>query len=191
MSRENLEKFFKFLMENKEGQAKMKGFGGDIDALTAYAREQGYDFSPEELREYQEKARKIFKSRVQKKLRQPEASSSPGAREFYALIKLSETDENVAGRLTELAKGTPEELIAYGREKGFTFNEQDMQTVGKDILEPSDELSDEELELASGGIVVMLALFLGAVAVAGAVGVAAGGAAVIGGVLAVNAMGNN
>ena len=180
MSRENLEKFFKFLMENREGQAKMKGFGGDVDALAAYARELGYDFSPEEMREYQDKARQLFKSRVQKKLRQPEAPSSPGAREFYALIKLAETDESVRKRLAELAAGTPEELVAYGGEKGFTFNEQDIQSVGKDILEPSDELSDEELELAAGGTTLAV-LFVVAVAslVTGAVvGAAIAGAAV-------------
>ena len=179
MSRKNVENFFKLLMENRECQAKVKGFGGDVDAMTAYARELGYDFSPEEMREYQDKARQLFKSRVQKKLRQPEASSSPGAREFYALIKLAETDENVSKRLTELAAGTPEELIAYGGEKGFTFNEQDMQSVGKDILEPSDELSDEELELAAGGATLLIGLaILGLVAAAGvAAGAVAGGAA--------------
>ena len=150
MSREGLENFFKLLAENPEHQDKVKGFGGDFDALSAYAQELGYDVSPEELREYQDKARRLLKGRIQKKLHQPEASLSPGAREFYALIKLAETDESVAERLAELGAGAPEALIAYGREKGFTFNEQDMQAIGKDILEPSDELSDEELELADG-----------------------------------------
>ena len=31
MSRESLEKFFKFLMENRESQAKAQSLGGDAD----------------------------------------------------------------------------------------------------------------------------------------------------------------
>ena len=85
MSRENLEKFFKLLMDNKEHQAKVKSFGSDVDALAAYAREQGYDFSPEELREYHDKAQRLLKSRAQKRLQQPDATLSAGAREFYNL----------------------------------------------------------------------------------------------------------
>ncbi|MCL2009709.1 MAG: Nif11 family protein, partial [Synergistaceae bacterium] len=125
MSIEGLEKFFKFLAENPEHQDKVKNIG-DMDALAAYARELGYDLSPDELREYQDKALKLLKNRLQK-ARRPDALLSHGAREFYALIKLAETDESVAGRLAELATGTPEALVAYGREKGFVFDEQDMQ----------------------------------------------------------------
>ena len=190
MNRENLEKFFNFLAENQELQAKVKSFGGDADALAAYAREQGYEFSPEELRIYQDKARELLKSRLQKKLVQPDVSLSLGARDFFALMKLAETDEEVARRLEDLTAGSqeaPEELIAYGKEKGFVFDRQDMLAIGKDILEPSDELSDDELELAAGGLVdIGLALVfvgcvlglaaVGGVAVAG--GAAAGGAAV-------------
>ena len=108
-----------------------------------------------------------MKDRLQKAQR-PEVSLSPGAREFFALIKLAETDESVAERLEEFAAGTgtPEELIAYGREKGFTFDEGDMQAVGKNILEPSDELSDEELELAAGGT-TLAAVGVGAMVVLG------------------------
>ena len=196
MNRESLEKFFNFLAENQEHQAKVKNLGGDADALVAYARELGYEFSPEELRIYQDKARELLKSRLQKKLAQPGVSLSPGARDFYALTKLAETDEEVAKRLEEIASGsqeTPEELIAYGKEKGFNFDRQDMLAIGKDILEPSDELSDEDLELAAGGIVdlIALAVFVGiglGVAVAGGVGVAAGVGAVAGFVLGFTAL---
>ena len=156
MSKEGMEKFFKFLAENREHQAKVQSLGNDVDALAAYAREQGYEFSPEELREYQEEALRVLKGRMKKEPR-PEASLSPGAREFYALIQLGETDQEVGKRLAELAAGsretqkTPEELIAYGREKGFIFNEQDMQNVSDYILEPSDELNEEELRMVAGG----------------------------------------
>jgi len=193
MNRESLEKFFNFLAENQELQAKVKDFGGDVDALVAYARELGYEFSPEELRIYQDKARELLKGRLQKKLAQPDVSLSPGARDFYAFMKLAETDEGVAKRLEEIAAGsqeTPEELIAYGREKGFVFDRQDMLAIGKDILEPSDELSDDELELAAGGTTAFLIMLgIGAIVAGGALvfGVA-GGAAITGAVLGVTAL---
>jgi len=190
MGREGLEQFLKFLTEKPEHQAKVKNLGSDIDALVAYAKEQGYDVSADELRAYQDKARELLLGRLQKtakKLEQPSAEQSPGVQAFFALIKLAETDGEVAKRLDELASGTPEELIAYGKEKGFIFDEEDMLAIGKDILDPSDELSEEDLELAAGGLVdVGLALVfvgcvlglaaVGGVAVAG--GAAAGGAAV-------------
>ena len=49
-------------------------------------------------------------------------------------MKLAETDEAMTGRLTELSTGTPEVVVAYGREKGFNFSEEDMQAVGKYVL---------------------------------------------------------
>ena len=82
---------------------------------------------------------------------QADASLSPGAQEFIKFMMLTETDESVAKKLAELGAGTPEELIAYGKEKGCAFNEQDMKDVGKIIMEPSDELSEEELKNVAGG----------------------------------------
>ena len=52
-----------------------------------------------------------------------------------------------------------------------------MDAVGKDILEPSDELSEEELEMVAGGTTVLL--FVGA-AVIGVLLI--GGAAMVAGV---------
>ena len=159
MGRENLEKFFSLLAGSREHQDKVRGFGGDIDALAAYARELGCDVSAEEVREYRESSLKLLKGRLVKP-QKPQAPLSRGVQEFYALIKLAETDEEIAKRLEELSTGTPEELIAYGVEKGFVFDRQDIQAVGKDILEPSDELSDEELELVAGGTSVGAAVVL-------------------------------
>ena len=87
-------------------------------------------------------------------------------RAFCALLESVETDKEVEKRLEELSAGTQEELIAYGREKGFTFNGQDLQAVGKDTLEPSDELNDEELELVAGGT-TLAAVGVGAMVVLG------------------------
>jgi len=176
MSREDLEKFFKLLAEDQECRAKVKDFGGDMDALAAYAQELGYEFSSEELREYQDKAQRVLNIRMQKMLGQLEATLPAGVREFYALMKQGEADEEVGKRLAELNTGTPEELIAYGKEMGFYFNEQDIQEVGKFILEPSDELSDEELELAAGGTTVLVAFGVSAAIV---LGIAAMGGAFI------------
>ncbi|MCL2048809.1 MAG: Nif11-like leader peptide family RiPP precursor [Defluviitaleaceae bacterium] len=176
MNSESVEQFFKFLLDNKECQATVRDFGGDVNAITAYAREQGYDFSADELSEYQNKAQRILDGRMRKKLEQPEASLTPGIREFHALIKLAETDEETAKRLDALNMAAPEQLIAYGKEKGFVFNEQDIQAFGKDILEPSDELSDEELELAAGGTTVLVAFGVSAAIV---LGIAAMGGAFI------------
>ena len=189
MDKEGLEQFFKSLVKNTEYKAKVKSFGGDIDALAAFARELGYDFSTEELRAYQDKALELLQSRVQKS-QQSDVPSSPGVKAFYAFTKLAETDAEVAKKLEELASATPEELIAYGKEKGFVFDRQDMLDVGKDILEPSEELSEEELELASGGTTAFLIMLgIGAIVAGGALvfGVA-GGAAITGAVLGVTAL---
>ena len=161
MSREKMEGFFKFLLEDKEAQAKVKSFRGDMDALAAYTREQGYDLSAEELREHRDKARQFIKDRAHK-IQQPDASLSPGAQEFGKLIKLGETDEEVGKRLAEFTLGSADELIAYGKEKGFNFNRQDMKDFADSIMKPSDGLSEEELELAAGGCVGVV---LGAVSV--------------------------
>jgi len=154
MSRESLEKFFVFLSENKGCQEKVKSFGSDIDAVIAYAKELGYDISKEEFQEYQDKALQLLKENLQK-LEQAEASLSTGAKEFYNFIKLADENEEVANRLAELGWDTPEELIAYGKEKGFTFNKQDMKEVSKNILEPREELSEEDLERVAGGVVLV------------------------------------
>ena len=148
MGGENFQKFFQFLSEDKEALEKVKSLGGDFDALAAYAKELGYDVSPEELREYRQKAHQLVKVRVRNF---EQKSTSPGAQAFYALLKLAETDKEVEKRLEELGEGTSQELIAYAKEKGFIFSEQDLDDVGKDILDPSDELSDEELEIVAGG----------------------------------------
>ncbi|MCL2048811.1 MAG: Nif11-like leader peptide family RiPP precursor [Defluviitaleaceae bacterium] len=178
MNNESIERFFHLLAENPEHLAKLKSFGGDTDALAGFARELGFDVSTEEMREYQDKSQKYLKGLLRKKLQQPDVSVSPGAKDFYALMKLAESDDEVSARLAELGSETAEALIAYGKEKGFSFTEQDMQALGKNILEPSDELSDEELELASGGTTLVLLGFL-AVGLVAAGGLAAG--AVVGG----------
>ena len=190
MSREGLLNFCSHLMENQDLQAKVKEFGGDIGATVAYARELGYEVTPQEFGEYQEKARELITIKLQHKLEKPDVSLTPGAQAFCAFMKLAESDEEVAKRLEELAEGTPEQLSAYGAEKGFVFDRDDMLAFGKDILEPQDELSDEELELVAGGTTAFLIMLgIGAIVAGGALvfGVA-GGAAITGAVLGVTAL---
>ena len=171
MEKKGMDQFIMLLAENPEHQDKAKSFEGDMEALADYARKLGYDITADELRESSEKSRQLIKSRLQK-VQDSTTSLGPGAREFYALMKLAETDEAVAGRLTELSTGTPEAVVAYGREKGFDFSEEDMQAIGKYVLEPSDELSEEELELAAGGTNLLIGEL--AIGLAGSAGLASG-----------------
>ena len=156
--KETVSQFINFLMENPEAQAKAQELGTDMDALATYAREQGFDVSAEELGAYQAGARDMQKAHAQAKMQKADTfrDLSPGTQAFHALIKRGEEDDVVAARLAELATAPPEDLIAYGRELGYDFKEQDMQTFGQAILESSDELTDEELELAAGGTTVLL-----------------------------------
>ena len=193
MDTKGLEGFFKFLAESREQQDRVRGMGSDAEALAAYAREKGFNVSADALRECQNKARELLNIRLQKKLAEPKAALSPGAKAFFDFMKMAEGNSEMEARLEELATGTPEQLIAYGKENGFTFDRQDMLDIGKEILEPTDELNDEELEMVAGGIVdlIALAVFVGiglGVAVAGGVGVAAGVGAVAGFVLGFTAL---
>ena len=188
---ENMQKFLNFLAEDKERQDKANSFKGDFDALSAYARESGFEISAQDLLELKESSNKLLEARLQR-VQQPVLPQSPGVKAFFDLSRLAETDESIAKRLEEIGTDATDELIAYGAEKGFIFTAQDLADIGKEILAPSEELSDEELELVAGGtsLLVALAFFAASVGVAVAVGAgvgvgfgaAAGGAAV--GVLA-------
>ena len=164
MNREGLESFLEFAGNNQEHKDKIRNLT-DVEAMTDYARSLGYDVSAEELQRYKDKTEELLKARLLK-AQGPEVSLSPGTRDFYALINLAETDAEVDKRLGELAAGTKEELIAYGREKGFNFDEKDIEGISESILEPSDELSDEELEMAAGGT-TLAAVGVGAMVVLG------------------------
>ena len=155
MNNKGFDKFLQLLMEDNDAQEKMKSIGSDMDALADWGKKLGYDVTAEQLRGYQEKSLAELRRRMGGSRRQ-EAPLSGGAREFYALLDLAETDSEVNRRMEELSDSSPEQLIAYGKEKGFTFDAEDIKAVGRDILESSEELSEEELELVSGGTTVLL-----------------------------------
>ena len=174
MGNENLAKLINFLAVDKEARDKVKSIGGDADALSAYVKELGYDISVQELHEYREQTYKQLESKL-KKAQEKKAAQTPGVQAFYGLMALAETDKEVEKRLEELGDSTTSELVAYGKEKGFIFDEQDLDTVGNDVLDPSEELSDEELELVAGGTTIVASAFI-IVAVIAFIGI---GAAVV------------
>ena len=108
MSRENLLGFYMFLAKNSAGMTKVKNFRGNVDAVLAYAREQGYDFSPEELQAQRNIMLQYIKGRIQE-IRQLGVSSTPHVQAFRKLFKLDESDEEVSKRLSELL----DQLIAH------------------------------------------------------------------------------
>ena len=176
MNELKLQQFYDHLQKNPDCQIKAKEFGDDTTALAAYALELGYAITAEDLTAFKSKAKQVLEVKW-KELDTAKASLSAGAKQFMEFSKLSDTDAEVEKRITE-ASQNPQELIAYGKEKGFTFDTDDMKEVAKKIMEQEEELSDEELEVvAGGGTMLLLALaFMSAAAV--------GGAAVVGGVAA-------
>ncbi|MCL2069232.1 MAG: Nif11-like leader peptide family natural product precursor [Oscillospiraceae bacterium] len=169
MANENLQKFLNFLAEDKERQAKANSFDGDADAISAYAQECGFEVSAQELGQLRENSRKFIEARM-KKAEAQKAQLTPGVQALYALMELAETDSEVAKELEALGPDvTRAQLIAYGKEKGFVFGEQDLDDVGKDALDQSEELSDEELELVAGGTTAVAGFVIAGILIAGAV----------------------
>jgi len=82
---------------------------------------------------------------------QSNTSLSSGAQDLVKLLNLANTDEDVATRLDELGTTSKAELIAYGKEKGFNFTEEDIDTINNELFGASDELSGDELEQVAGG----------------------------------------
>ena len=107
-----------------------------------------------------------LKSKIE--MHQNNTSLSSGAQDFIKLLNLGETDEVAAKRLNELSRAPKAEVIAYGKEKGLHFTEEDMKVVTDEILEASDELSDVDLENVAGGAeartVIVSSAVIGAVA---------------------------
>jgi len=180
MNELKLQQFKNHLAQNPECLEKAKSFGGDMAALAAYARELGYEVTAEELTAFRSKTRKALETKL-KELETDKASLSDGAKQFMEFSKLAETDAEVEKRIAEASK-SPQELIAYGKEKGFVFDTDDMKEVAKKLMEQEEELSDEELEAVAGGITAAVAvglLIVGAIGVVGGVAVGVGVAALV------------
>jgi len=182
MNELKLQQFYDHLQKNPDCQKKAKEFGDDTTALAAYALELGYAITAEDLTAFKSKAKQVLEAKW-KELDTAKASLSDGAKQFMEFSKLADTDTEVAKRIAELSK-SPQELIAYGKGKGFSFDTNDMKEVAKKLMEQEEELSDEELEAVAGGSTMLLLVlaFMSAAVVGGAVvagaGVAAGAGAV-------------
>ena len=73
---------------------------------------------------------------------------SPGLRDLTELIKMTKSDDNLATRMADLYGGTPEDIIALGKEKDLIFNEDDMKVFYESLLGSSEY---DELEDVAGG----------------------------------------
>jgi len=162
MNELKLQQFKNHLAQNPQCLEKAKSFGGDMAALAAYAHELGYEVTAEELTAFRSKTIQALEVKM-KELEADKTSLSAGAKQFMEFSKLAETDAEVEKRITEASK-SPQELIAYGKEKGFTFDTDDMKEVAIKLMEQEEELSDDELEAVAGGLTVAIAFALGIVA---------------------------
>ena len=182
MNELKLQQFYDHLQKNPDCQKKANEFGDDTTALAAYALELGYAITAEDLTAFMSKAKQVFEAKW-KELDTAKTTMSAGEKQFMEFSKLADTDTEVAKRIAELSK-SPQELIAYGKGKGFSFDTNDMKEVAKKLMEQEEELSDEELEAVAGGSTMLLLVlaFMSAAVVGGAVvagaGVAAGAGAV-------------
>jgi len=178
MNEQRLQQFYEHLQKNQDCLTKAKEFGGDMTALAVYAAELGYEITAEELTAFTSKVKQELEVKW-KELDTAKTTLSAGEKQFMEFSKLADTDPEVAKRIAELSK-SPQELIVYGKGKGFSFDTNDMKEVAKKLMEQEEELSDDELEAVAGGISVFVVLAFIAVAVVG-------GAAVAGGVAAAGA----
>ena len=123
----------------------------------------------------------LHKVRIKKNLEKAVAAADkeqrPGMRNLHRFVQLVGENKEIAEKVQEISFDDPKAIIAYARDLGFEFDEKDLEEFGGNMLERSDELSEEELEMVAGGFVDLMALvaFLSiAAAGAAAVGVTLG-----------------
>ena len=94
-------------------------------------------------------------------------------RNLHQFVQLVGENKEIAEKMQEISFDDPKAIIAYAKDLGFEFDEKDLEEFGGNMLEQSDELSEEELEMVSGGFVGVVVFLMVAVLVAGAVAVGA------------------
>ncbi|HUM59485.1 MAG TPA: Nif11-like leader peptide family RiPP precursor [Bacillota bacterium] len=181
MSIEELNRFLQMVATNEELAEKMKEIGENDDAIVAYGKELGYDFDRQDIEELRKKVIDLHKVRIKKNLEKAVAAADkeqrPGMRNLHRFVQLVGENKEIAEKVQEISFDDPKAIIAYARDLGFEFDEKDLEEFGGNMLERSDELSEEELEMVAGGFVDLMALvaFLSiAAAGAAAVGVTLG-----------------
>ena len=72
----------------------------------------------------------------------------------YKFLTLVNEDSNIQKKILQLANGSIHDLIALARAEGCEFNKDEFHAVAlKTYQRPQDELSEDDLEMVSGGVV--------------------------------------
>jgi predicted ribosomally synthesized peptide with nif11-like leader len=182
MSIEELNKFMQMVATNKEAAEKMKEIGENDDAIVAYGKDLGYDFDRQDIKELRKKVIDLHKIRIKKNLEKSPAADDkeqrPGMRNLHRFVQLIGENKEIAEKVQEISFDDPKAIISYAKDLGFEFDEKDLEEFGSNVLGQSDELSEEELEMVSGGFVglvvfAMIVVMAAVVAAAGALAAAA------------------
>jgi predicted ribosomally synthesized peptide with nif11-like leader len=155
MSIEELNKFMQMVIMNKEAANKLKELGENVDAIIAYGKELGYEFDRQDIEELRKKVIELHKVRIKKNLEKAadaeDKEQRPGMRNLQRFVQLVGENKEIAEKVREISFGDPKAIIAYAKDLGFEFDEKDLEEFGGNVLGQSDELSEEELEMVSGG----------------------------------------
>ena len=163
-----------FIAENEEAANKVKEIGVEnLEAIAAYGRELGYEFERRELEELRNKVTELNRARIKKNLEKAAAAAKKeqraGMQNLNRFVQLVGENAEIAQKVQEIGFSDPGAIIACARELGFAFDERDLEDFGSQMLEQSDELSEEELEQVAGGVWPGVVLGVAAAGVAGAV----------------------
>lgn len=90
-------------------------------------------------------------------------------RNLHRFVQLVGENKEIAEKMQEISFDDPKAIIAYAKDLGFEFDEKDLEEFGGNMLEQSDELSEEELEMVSGGFVGVVVFLMVAGLAAGAI----------------------
>ena len=71
-------------------------------------------------------------------------------------LKLVQEDEAIAGKVREIGNADLKGIAAYGQELGYSFTAEDLEEARKNTLQAGNELSEEDLDKAAGGTIVLL-----------------------------------
>ncbi|MGE4267220.1 MAG: Nif11-like leader peptide family RiPP precursor [Deferribacterales bacterium] len=179
MSSESFQSFIQAISGDVEATARFKEcILKGRESVVAYAHELGYEIDADDLEILYEK----FKQSVKDVIETSEADESEGMKNLKSFMRFSGGNEDVKRRLAELGFGDPQAVVNYAKELGYEFSEKDLDEFSKQLLDKSEELSDEDLEKVAGGFLLLslaLTALVGVVSMAiAAVSGAAVGAAV-------------
>ena len=170
MSIEELNKFLQMVTTNEEAANKMKEIGEDVDALIAM-QGTGYEFDRQDIKEVRKKVIELNRVRIKEsgKVRRWAKEQRQGMRNLHRFVQLVGENKEIAEKMQEISFDDPKAIIAYAKDLGFEFDEKDLEEFGGNMLEQSDELSEEELEMVSGGFVGVVVFLMVAGLAAGAI----------------------